>query len=170
MLSTLHTNSAPESVVRLLDLGMDPFNFADALQAILAQRLVKALCPKCKQAYEASDTEIDALADEFIYDTPLAKPEILALWQTQFSADKKFTLYRPVGCSECNKTGYRGRVGIHELMTVTPSIKHLIQTHALVSELLEAAIFAGMRTLKQDGISKILQGQTDLAQVRAVAI
>lgn len=170
VLSTLHTNSAPESVVRLLDLGMDPFNFADALQAILAQRLVKALCPKCKQAYEASDAEIGALADEFIYDTPLSKAETLTIWQTQFSADNKFTLYRPVGCNECNKTGYRGRVGIHELMTVTSSIKHLIQTHAPVSDLLQAAIFAGMRTLKQDGISKILQGQTDLVQVRAVAI
>ncbi len=170
VLSTLHTNSAPESVVRLLDLGMDPFNFADALQAILAQRLVKALCPKCKQTYEASDAEIDALADEFIYDTTWSKVEILTLWQSQFAPDKKFTLYRPVGCAECNKTGYRGRIGIHELMTVSPPIKHLIQTHAVVSELLEAALSAGMCTLKQDGISKILQGKTDLAQVRAVSI
>jgi type II secretory ATPase GspE/PulE/Tfp pilus assembly ATPase PilB-like protein len=170
VLSTLHTNSAPESVVRLLDLGMDPFNFADALQAILAQRLVKSLCPKCKQAYEADEAEIDALAEEFIYDTKLSKIETLTQWQAEFAPSRKFKLYRAVGCSACNQTGYKGRIGIHELMTVSPPLKHLIQTRAVVSELLDAAIFAGMRTLKQDGIHKILQGKTDLAQVRAVSI
>jgi type II secretory ATPase GspE/PulE/Tfp pilus assembly ATPase PilB-like protein len=170
VLSTLHTNSAPESVVRLLDLGMDPFNFADALQAILAQRLVKSLCPKCKQAYEADDAEVDALAEEFIYDTKLSKMDILTEWQSEFAPNRKFTLYRAIGCSACNQTGYKGRIGIHELMTVSAPLKHLIQTRAAVSELLDAAFFAGMRTLKQDGIHKILQGKTDLAQIRAVSI
>ena len=170
VLSTLHTNSAPESVIRLLDLGMDPFNFADALQAILAQRLVKALCPKCKKAYDADDAELDDLAEEYVFDTTISKLDTLKEWQNQYASNKKFKLYRAVGCAACNQTGYRGRLGIHELMTVTPQIKHLIQTRAVVTELLEAALFSGMRTLKQDGITKILQGQTDLTQVRAVAI
>ena len=84
--------------------------------------------------------------------------------------DNKFTLYRANGCENCNNTGYRGRVGLHELMVVTPTIKRLIQTRSLVSEILEGALQAGMHTLKQDGISKVLQGQTDIAQVRSVAI
>lgn len=170
VLSTLHTNSAPESVVRLLDLGMDPFNFADALQAILAQRLVKALCPKCRQAYQADDAEMDALAEEYIYDTRLSKAAVLTQWEAEFAAGRQFNLYRAMGCSACNQSGYKGRIGIHELMTVSPPLKHMIQTRAPVSELLEAALLAGMRTLKQDGIHKILQGKTDLAQIRAVSI
>jgi type II secretory ATPase GspE/PulE/Tfp pilus assembly ATPase PilB-like protein len=168
VLSTLHTNSAAESVVRLLDLGMDPFNFADALQAILAQRLVKALCPQCKQAYDADISEIEDLAHEYCHDTNLVSAEVLSQWKAQ--SKNKFKLYRAVGCGHCNQTGYRGRIGLHELMVVTPSIKRLIQTRALVSELLNGALNAGMRTLKQDGIAKILQGHTDIAQVRSVSI
>ena len=170
VLSTLHTNSAPESVVRLLDLGMDPFNFADALQAVLAQRLAKALCPKCKQSYVADSQEIEDLLAEYVVDTKLNTSDIFDVWKTQYMTDNKFTLYRANGCENCNNTGYRGRVGLHELMVVTPTIKRLIQTRSLVSEILEGALQAGMHTLKQDGISKVLQGQTDIAQVRSVAI
>ena len=170
VLSTLHTNNAAESVVRLLDLGMDPFNFADALQAVLAQRLVKSLCPHCKQAYDANSLEIEDLVKEFCHDTSLVAAEVLNQWEAQYSTRNKFKLYRATGCDTCNQTGYRGRVGIHELMVVTPSIKRLIQTRALVSELLDGAFNAGMRTLKQDGITKILQGHTDIAQVRSVSI
>lgn len=170
VLSTLHTNSAPESITRLLDLGMDPFNFADALLAVLAQRLAKSLCPKCKQAYKPNDAEIDELVQEFCHDTPLAISDVLETWQKEFDIKNKFKLYRAVGCSVCSKTGYKGRIGLHELMTVTPAIKRLIQTKAPVSELLNAAVNAGMRTLKQDGILKVLEGHTDIAQVRTVAV
>ena len=168
VLSTLHTNSAPESVVRLLDLGMDPFNFADALQAILAQRLVKSLCPQCKQAYDADMSEIEDLAHEYCHDTNLISAEVFSQWKSQ--SKSKFKLYRAVGCEYCNQTGYRGRIGLHELMVVTPPIKRLVQTRAPVSELLDGALTAGMRTLKQDGITKVLQGHTDIAQVRSVSI
>jgi type II secretory ATPase GspE/PulE/Tfp pilus assembly ATPase PilB-like protein len=170
VLSTLHTNSAPESVVRLLDLGMDPFNFADALQAVLAQRLVKSLCSKCKQAYDAEIPEIEDLAAEYVIGTKLNPTEVLEQWKTEHMLENKFKLYRAVGCDHCSNTGYRGRLGLHELMVVTPSIKRLIQKHALVSDLLDGALTDGMRTLKQDGIIKVLQGQTDIGQVRSVAI
>ncbi len=170
VLSTLHTNSAAESVVRLLDLGMDPFNFADALQAVLAQRLVKSLCPQCKEAYDAEMPEIEDLAHEYCHETSLVHTEILNQWQSQYATQSNFKLYRATGCDACNQTGYRGRIGLHELMVVTPSIKRLIQTRALVSELLDGTLNAGMRTLKQDGIAKILQGHTDIAQVRSVSI
>ena len=170
VLSTLHTNSAAESVVRLLDLGMDPFNFADALQAVLAQRLVKSLCPQCKESYDAEPSEIEDLALEYCHDTNLVHTEILNQWQSEYTSKSQFKLYKAKGCHACNHTGYRGRIGLHELMVVTSPIKKLIQTRALVSELLEGALNAGMRTLKQDGIAKVLQGQTDIAQVRSVAI
>jgi type II secretory ATPase GspE/PulE/Tfp pilus assembly ATPase PilB-like protein len=170
VLSTLHTNSAPESVVRLLDLGMDPFNFADALQAVLAQRLAKSLCPQCKEEYDAESLEIDDLVNEYIVGTKLDAAELLTQWKTEYASKNKFKLYRAVGCNYCNKTGYRGRVGLHELMVVTPAVKRLIQTRALVSELLEGALAAGMKTLKQDGITKVLKGSTDIAQVRAVSV
>lgn len=170
VLSTLHTNSAPESVVRLLDLGMDPFNFADALQAVLAQRLAKSLCPQCKQEYDAELPEINDLINEYIVGTKLDPAELLDQWKTQYASKNKFKLYRPVGCNYCNKTGYRSRIGLHELMVVTPTIKHLIQTRSVVSELLQGALEAGMKTLKQDGITKVLQGYTDITQVRAVSV
>ncbi|MEE9331371.1 MAG: ATPase, T2SS/T4P/T4SS family [Methylophilaceae bacterium] len=168
VLSTLHTNSAPESIVRMLDLGMDPFNFADALLGILAQRLAKSLCPKCKVAYNPNKTELRALAEEYVHDTALDASEILSHWHEQQSQDGKLMLYKAKGCKSCHKTGYSGRVGLYELMSVTPSIKHLIQKRALVREITHAALENGMATLKQDGISKILQGHTDITQVRAV--
>lgn len=169
ILSTLHTNSAAESIVRLLDLGMDPFNFADALQAILAQRLVRSLCSKCKQPYEAETSELEALAAEYTHATQLDPTEVLQQWKTQYTQQGKFKLYRASGCDSCSHTGYRGRTGLHELLITTPSIKHLIQTRALVSDILQTAIAIGMRTLKQDGIAKVLQGHTDMAQVRSAA-
>ncbi len=170
VLSTLHTNSAPESIVRLLDLGMDPFNFADALQAVLAQRLVKTLCPTCKKPHDAEITEVEMLIAEYILGTKLDPTEVLEAWKSQYARENKFILYQAVGCADCNHMGYRGRLGIHELMLVTPAVKRLIQKRALVSELLDGALTAGMRTLKQDGIIKVLQGHTDIAQVRSVAL
>ena len=168
VLSTLHTNSAPESIVRLLDMGMDPFNFADALLAILAQRLARALCPKCKTSYKPSQEELQELAREYVEGIPLDAEEVLKEWKTTYTKKGAFTLQAASGCPQCNYTGYRGRFGIYELLTVTPEIKRMIQFRAPVSELLPAAIQAGMRTLKQDGICKVLQGKTDMLQVRAV--
>jgi type II secretory ATPase GspE/PulE/Tfp pilus assembly ATPase PilB-like protein len=168
VLSTLHTNSAPESIVRMLDLGMDPFNFADALLAILAQRLAKGLCHECKEAYTPDETELEALAAEYVDNTNFDATTVLTSWKGHHSKDHKLTLYKAKGCKVCNQTGYRGRLGLYELMTVSPSIRHMIQKRALVSEITQEALANGMKTLKQDGISKVLQGLTDIAQVRAV--
>ncbi len=178
--STLHTNSAPESVVRLLDMGMDPFNFSDALLGVLAQRLTKRLCKHCKEAYEPDETEIGLLLDEycadmhstpaFIADPEAARQAVLAHWRTAYAHEKgKFTLYRPVGCVECTQ-GYKGRLGLHELMLGSDRIKQMIQERARVAELLGAALSEGMRTLRQDGLEKILAGITDLKQVRKVCV
>lgn len=169
VLSTLHTNSAPESITRLLDMGMDPFNFADALLAILAQRLAKSLCPQCRKSYKPSQEELQELAQEYVEGTPLEADAILEEWKITYTKKGAFTLNKAVGCAQCNHTGYHGRFGLYELLTVTPEIKRLIQFRAPVSELLPAAIHAGMRTLKQDGICKVLQGKTDMVQIRAVS-
>ncbi len=170
VLSTLHTNSAPESITRMLDLGMDPFNFADALLAILAQRLTKTLCPKCKEAYTPDEQEIEELAEEYILGSKWNKDSIIDEWKENFSKEGKFTLYRSKGCPHCNKTGYKGRMGLYEFMTINPRMKHLIQTRAPITELVHEALESGMRTLKQDGISKVMKGHTDIGQVRAVCV
>jgi type II secretory ATPase GspE/PulE/Tfp pilus assembly ATPase PilB-like protein len=178
--STLHTNSAPESVVRLLDMGMDPFNFADALLGILAQRLARRLCAACRQPYHPDDAEVEALLDEYceelrgqaayVADPAAARAAVLAGWRARHGgADGRFTLYRAVGCAECTK-GYRGRVGLHELMIGSERVKRLLTEHARVAELLAAALEDGMLTLKMDGIEKILDGVTDIKMVRAVCI
>ena len=179
MFATLHTNSAPESVIRLLDMGMDPFNFADALLGILAQRLAKRLC-KCKEAYTPSQDEIKHLLNEYCEelkntenwkkDPKAAIEAIYRDWSASYAKEGQFTLYRPKGCPACNNTGYKGRVGLHELMVGTEPVKKLIQEHARVAELFAAALNDGMLTLKMDGIDKVLQGITDMAQVRAVCI
>ena len=181
VLSTLHTNSAAESITRLLDMDMDPFNFADALIGILSQRLAKTLCPNCKRSYQPDDSEILMLAHIYMADmlpTNISdveqKPYVDALieeWRKSFSNQRKqFTFYKSTGCQECNDTGYRGRIGLHELLSATPKIKQLILSHSPASEIHREALSAGMRTLKQDGIEKILQGYLDLPNVRAVCI
>jgi len=179
--ATLHTNSAPESVTRLLDMGMDPFNFADALLGILAQRLAKRLCAKCKRPHVASDEEIDALLEEYaaelrgtarwIADPDSEMAALRAEWKSSFASERgEFTLYEPVGCEVCSGTGYKGRVGLHELLLGSDKVKRHIQEHARVAEILATALEEGMRTLKQDGMEKVLQGITDMKQVRAVCI
>jgi type II secretory ATPase GspE/PulE/Tfp pilus assembly ATPase PilB-like protein len=168
--STLHTNSAPESVTRLLDLGMEPFNFADALLGVLAQRLARALCPDCKKPHKLSEEEVRILLKEYCDGTPLAPAEVRKRWESSFG-DKQgqLTLYVATGCNNCGMRGYRGRLGIHELLVNSRAVKALIQTHARVEDIQKTALAEGMLTLKQDGIEKALQGKTDLAQVRAVA-
>ncbi|MDE2118840.1 MAG: GspE/PulE family protein [Betaproteobacteria bacterium] len=179
--ATLHTNSAPESINRLLDMGMDPFNFADALLGILAQRLGKRLCGDCKKPHTATADEIKAMLAEYSEELkntaswrkdPVAATKALyAEWMKLFADDKgQFTLYEPVGCEKCSGTGYRGRVGLHELLIGTDAVKKAIQEHARVAELLAICLEDGMHTLKQDGMEKVLQGITDMHQIRAVCI
>jgi type II secretory ATPase GspE/PulE/Tfp pilus assembly ATPase PilB-like protein len=179
--ATLHTNSAPESISRLLDMGMDPFNFADALLGILAQRLAKRLCKDCKKPHIATQEEVKALLTEYSAellttdvwkkDPNAAYKALYAEWTKLFADDKgQITLYDHVGCEKCAGTGYRGRVGLHELLIGTDALKKGIQEHARVSELFAIALQEGMRTLKQDGIEKVLLGITDIHQVRAVCI
>ncbi len=178
--ATLHTNSAPESVVRLLDMGMDPFNFADALLGILAQRLAKRLC-ECKQPYQASLDEMQLLVQEYseeLKNTAAWQPDpqaseqaVLDGWQQAYANGQgQFTLYRPCGCDKCNGTGYKGRLGLHELMLGSDAVKKNIQERARVADIVATALDEGMRTLKQDGIEKVLLGLTDMHQVRAVCI
>lgn len=157
--STLHTNSAPETITRLIDIGIDPFNFADALLGILAQRLVRTLCKQCKEAYHPPEEEFEHLVDTYGRDLFLE----LGITYTD-----KLVFYRPKGCSNCNQTGYRGRTGIHELLIGSKTIKALIQRKALMEDIREQAIKEGMRTLFQDGVSKVFKGFTDLKQVRSV--
>ena len=177
--STLHTNSAPESITRLLDMGMDPFNFADALLGILAQRLAKKLCD-CKQAYTPDAPEIKAFVREYAEelrhtDAWKADPNgeaqrLLDDWRRQFGQQGQFTLYRAVGCDKCSQSGYKGRIGLHELMVADDDLKKLIQERARVAELFSSAVNSGMRTLKMDGMEKVLMGLTDLKMVRSVCI
>jgi type II secretory ATPase GspE/PulE/Tfp pilus assembly ATPase PilB-like protein len=179
--ATLHTNSAPESIIRLLDMGMDPFNFADALLGILAQRLAKRLCKHCKKPHVATQEDIKALLSEYAEelkstetwkkDPGAASKAQYAEWLKLFGDDKgQITLYEKVGCEKCSNTGYGGRVGLHELLIGTDPVKKAIQEHARVAELFAIALEEGMRTLKQDGIEKVLLGITDIHQVRAVCI
>ncbi|MGM0452103.1 MAG: ATPase, T2SS/T4P/T4SS family [Thermodesulfobacteriota bacterium] len=160
--STLHTNSAPETVTRLLDMGMDPFNFADALLCIMAQRLVRTLCKDCKEAYHPSREEFDELVREY-------DPEA---FQTQMDIDynEDLALFKPKGCPACNNSGYRGRMGIHELLIGSDGIKQQIQNRAMMSEIRDQAVAEGMTTLKQDGIAKVFSGHCDLMEVRKVCI
>jgi type II secretory ATPase GspE/PulE/Tfp pilus assembly ATPase PilB-like protein len=178
--ATLHTNSAPESIIRLLDMGMDPFNFADALLGILAQRLAKRLC-KCKEAYKPTQEEIKHFLTEYceeLKNTEDFKKDVNAGYKKvfdRFQADYGFgkadyVLYKPKGCDACNGSGYKGRVGLHELMVGSDAVKKLIQEHARVAQLFTQALADGMLTLKMDGMEKVLQGVTDMFQVRAVCI
>ena len=178
--ATLHTNSAPESIIRLLDMGMDPFNFADALLGVLAQRLAKRLC-KCKQPYTPAQEEVKHFITEYcdeLKNTEEFKKDLNAGYKKVFDRFQKdygfgkpeFQMYKPVGCDACGGSGYKGRVGLHELLVGTDPMKKLIQEHARVAEMFACALAEGMLTLKMDGMEKVLQGITDMAQVRAVCI
>ena len=178
--ATLHTNSAPEAVIRLLDMGMDPFNFADALLGILAQRLAKRLCKECKEAYNPDPNELKAFITEYaeeLIKTPAWKQDPQAqfkklydYWMQEYGKDGKITVYRAKGCEKCGGTGYKGRVGLHELMVASERVKKLIQEHARVADIFVASVEEGMSTLKMDGMEKVLMGVTDLKQVRTVCI
>jgi type II secretory ATPase GspE/PulE/Tfp pilus assembly ATPase PilB-like protein len=160
VLSTLHTNSAPETIVRLLDMGLDPFSFADALLGTLAQRLARRLCEGCRVSYQATREEYDELAAAYGAEA-FAKDFGLPF-------GPEFRLWRAPGCPLCGQSGYKGRVGLHELLVNNEELKHAVQQRAPAKELRRLAIAGQMTTLVQDGVAKTLQGLTDLRQVLAV--
>ncbi|MCI5105724.1 MAG: GspE/PulE family protein [Pseudomonadales bacterium] len=160
VLSTLHTNSAPETITRLLDLGLDPVNFSDALLGVLAQRLMRTLCGSCKEAYKPEQREIDHLIDSY-------GREVWEMDNPDFDADS-VELCRAVGCDECGDTGYKGRTGIHELLVGTHELQAMIYKKAELDDIRAQALKDGMRTMKQDGIHKIFQGLTDYQQLLRV--
>jgi type II secretory ATPase GspE/PulE/Tfp pilus assembly ATPase PilB-like protein len=172
VLSTLHTNSAPETVTRLLDMGMDPFNFADALLGVLAQRLVRRICSTCRTSREATDSEVQEVLADYrnAFGNSEHKPsedDVLASWRQRFGLEGKLMHYHGPGCDKCGGSGLKGRAGIHELMSVSRDLRRLIQTGARVDELQKQAMAEGMLTLRQDGIEKVLQGVTTLGEVRS---
>ncbi len=161
VMSTLHTNNAPETIVRLLDMGIDPIAFADSLLCVLAQRLVRRLCTYCREAYHPTREEFDEIARS-------CDEEWFA--RLGVSYDERFMLYRARGCPECNETGYRGMLGIYELLTATDEIKHMIISRESMLALRKASMAQGMKTLLQDGVVKVLGGVTDLTEVLGVCM
>lgn len=161
VMSTLHTNSAVETITRLLDMGCDSFNFADAMLGILAMRLCKRICLHCKESYHPTQQEYDELVQGY----GARYWEKLGVTYTDDLA-----LYRGRGCDACNHSGFKGRVALHELLVGSEEIKNLIQARARTAEILSVAMRDGMVTLLQNGIQKVLKGLTTYRQVRAVAI
>ena len=181
VLSTLHTNSAPETVTRLLDMGLEPFNVASALNLVLAQRLVRRICSRCKKKYTPDETELagakvtldttmrelrfteSALMDAREKATPEAAPYLEKLSLDTRVGDIPF--FKGRGCDECSGTGLRGRQGLYEVMMMTPALRKLILHNVGAQEIKDAAIDAGMLTLRMDGWLKVLKGITTMEQV-----
>lgn len=160
VLSTLHTNSAPETITRLLDLGLDPISFSDALLGVLAQRLMRTLCPKCKEPYKPEQKELDYLIHNY------GEANI-----HEVAADfSNIELYKAVGCPYCGDSGYRGRTGIHELLVASDEIRKCIYQNATIADIRDLAIKEGMRTILQDGIAKVFSGMSDVTQLHRVAV
>jgi type II secretory ATPase GspE/PulE/Tfp pilus assembly ATPase PilB-like protein len=176
VLSTLHTNSAPESITRLLEIGIDPFNFSDSLLAILAQRLVRRLCKKCVQARPATTEELEALATQYLdgvqhYDERDIAAQI-ERWKDTYGVDDEhggryLRTFTKKGCSACEGRGLKGRLGIYELMLNDDEIRHHIRHRSSAGDIRLSALKAGMKTLRQDGIDKVVAGLTDLSEVIA---
>ena len=160
VLSTLHTNSAPETITRLLDLGLDPVNFADACVGILAQRLIRTICKECKKPYKASDDDKAFIRRQY----GEARIEELGI-----DFDKDLELHKGEGCENCGGTGYKGRTGVHELLGMSSELRSLVYKEASVPEMKEQADKDGMRTLTQDAILKVIKGDTDIAQVQILS-
>ena len=161
VMSTLHTNSAVETVTRLLDMGCDPFSFADAMLGVLAQRLARRICKDCKEQYIGTKEEYEELRLGYGSE----------YWdKLGFKQDATFRLSRGKGCETCNRSGFKGRVALHELLLGTDHMKRMIQQKARTEDMLKTALEEGMTTLVQDGIHKVLQGHTTYKEVKAVAI
>ena len=161
VLSTLHTNSAVETVTRLLDMGCDSFSFADAMLGVLAQRLTRRICKDCTEQYVGTPVEYEEIRQGYgpEYWDKLGIPQ-----------DNTFRLARGKGCETCKRTGFKGRVALHELLLGSDKLKRMVQTKARTEEMLKAAIEEGMTTLMQDGVQKALLGHTTFKEVKAVAI
>jgi type II secretory ATPase GspE/PulE/Tfp pilus assembly ATPase PilB-like protein len=159
--STLHTNSAPETITRLLDMDIDPFNFADALLGIMAQRLIRTLCQKCKDGYHPTVQEFNAIVEAYGADY---------FDRTEIEYTPELMLYKPKGCPACNNSGFKGRMGVHELLVGTDDVKRAVQKRAPIDELRKVALDQGMRTLLQDALEKMFKGIVDYKQARAIAI
>ncbi|CAB1063283.1 Type II secretory pathway, ATPase PulE/Tfp pilus assembly pathway, ATPase PilB [Olavius sp. associated proteobacterium Delta 1] len=159
--STLHTNSAPETITRLLDMGLNPLNFSDAFLGVLAQRLTRRLCNNCREEYPVTEDDFEMIVNDF-------GKEHFATTGIEYSSE--MTLAHHVGCDNCSGTGYRGRMGIHELMEGTPEVKLMIKKQANTEQIFERAMQDGMLTLKQDGILKVMKGDSDMEEVRRVCI
>ncbi len=173
VLSTLHTNSAPETVTRLLDMGLDPFNFGDSLLAVLAQRLVRRACPACRTSRAASHEEIEELLGDYMNafgaEAPVSRADVLAGWTERHAEGGRLMMHRSTGCEKCDQSGFRGRAGVHEMMVVSRELRRQIQNGARAEALQDTAMKQGMRTLRQDGIEKVLAGQTTIEEVRATS-
>ncbi|MCH8934411.1 MAG: type IV-A pilus assembly ATPase PilB [Gemmatimonadetes bacterium] len=146
VLSTLHTNDAPSTITRMLDMGIEPFNVASAVNLIVAQRLIRRICKDCKAEHEYTSDELAALG---MTDSELAE----------------ITFYKGTGCSSCGDTGYRGRAGLYEVMELTPALRRMILQGGSADELKEKAIEEGMLTLRMDGIMKLRKGITTLEEI-----
>jgi type II secretory ATPase GspE/PulE/Tfp pilus assembly ATPase PilB-like protein len=173
--STLHTNSAAESIARLLEMGMDPFNFSDSLLAVLAQRLVRRLCLACRHKVAATDDEVEQILREYLRSahqevSDAARLEVVSRWRAQYGdAQGQLWLHRKQGCKACDGRGYKGRMGIHELLVTNDEIRHLIRHRGSVADILGKALSNQMLTIRQDGIEKVWQGLTDLTEVMAAS-
>ena len=165
--STLHTNSAAESATRLLEMGMEPFNFADALIGIMSQRLARRLCKHCKRSRPLSAEELSNLALEYCSDTPDDPAVLTQQWVARFGRDGQVCVNEPVGCDKCS-SGFKGRLGIYELLRADAMVKQHVRARGTVPQILEAARRAGMRTLRQDALLKVLGGDLDLTGARAI--
>jgi len=173
VLSTLHTNSAPETVTRLLDMGMDPFNFGDSLLAVLAQRLVRRACSGCRTSRPATEDETEELLSDYMNafgeDPPVARADVLAGWTQRNAVDGRLVMHSSHGCDKCDHTGFKGRAGIHEMMMISRDLRRMIQNGSRAEALQRTAMKEGMRTLRQDGIDKVLAGLTTIEEVRATS-
>lgn len=161
VLSTLHTNSAPETVTRLVEMDIDPINLADAMLGVLAQRLLRLLCRGCKTAWKPEEPE----GEKALATCRKLLPEAFGTGEAE-----RVSIQRRIGCLTCGHTGYRGRTGIHELLLGSPNVRRMIGDRAHAEDIRKQALAEGMRTLKMDGIAKVLRGQMDLAEVLRVCI
>jgi type II secretory ATPase GspE/PulE/Tfp pilus assembly ATPase PilB-like protein len=161
VLSTLHTNNAPETLTRLLEMGMNALNISDAFLGVLGQRLVRRLCANCTESYHPSEEEFEDLRTDYGRE---------AFERAGYAYGAGLMLKRAAGCEKCNGSGFKGRIGIHELMEATTEVKILIKKNATSYDLAQQAAKDGMTTLKQDGIRKTLDGITTIREVRRVCV
>lgn len=172
VLSSMHSKNAPEALVHLLDMGLDPFNLADGVQVVLAQRLARRLCTQCRSITPATTEQVDEWLADHVHAVPEALCPDLSLvraqWVQRFGSEGRLQRYHSTGCKACDGTGHKGRIGFHELLRVSPTIRRLVQQRADVQTLHEQGLREGMRTLRQDGLEKMLQGITSFEEVRTV--